>query len=202
MIVKRPGLLTLTAAAVLSAGLALPAQAADRSNVYQPFDCSGDDCVDVGESRLLRSADGIVATVTTSRLRKGQAYSLWWVVFNNPEACAPGPCNVEDLSNEDTQPTAIWGSGAVVGDFGTGNQASGQFTAVLNKDETPLTEEQSLEDAEILLVIRSHGRALRSGTGDQITDYNGGCSVDVTPAVPKKRGECANVQFAIHSTAE
>jgi hypothetical protein len=204
MIVKRPGLLSLAAALALTAGFAAPSQAADRSDVLQPINCDGGDieCLDVGESRLLRSADGLVATVVTSRLRKGHAYSLWWVIFNNPEVCDPEPCGLEDLENEEAGGTAIWASGLVAGDFGTGQRASGHFTAVLNQGEGAPGSEIVLEDpeaADVLLVVRSQGRAKSHIVGDQMTSFDDGCDIDITPSVPKKKGECANVQFAVHS---
>ena len=193
MIAKRPGLTSLAAALLLSAGLAAPAQAADRSNVYQPVNCNDEDipCVDVGESRLLRTGDGLVATVTTSRLHKGRAYSLWWLIFNNPDQCATTPCSLDDLANEDAGGAVIWASGGVAGDFGTGQRASGHFTAVLNEGETGEDSDVALEDAEtaeVQIIIRSHGRANKNNVGDQTTSLNGGCSVDVKTAKPKKKG--------------
>ena len=203
MFVTRSGLLSLTAAVALAAGLATPAAAADRSDVYRPINCNNADipCIDVGDSRLQRSAEGLVASVATSRLRKGHAYSVWWVAFNSPENCAARPCSLDDLENEDAGGTAIWATGFVAGDFGTGSQASGQFTAILNKGETPAGGEvafENVEGADVLLVIRSHGRAQKDLVGEQITSFDAGCDSDVTPAVPKAAGECANVQFAVH----
>src|SRR3989337_1830612 len=43
-----------------------------------------------GQSTLTRTEDMVHVTVE-ARLRAGNAYTLWWVVFNNPAACsAPG----------------------------------------------------------------------------------------------------------------
>jgi len=201
MTVKRPGLMTLAAAAAITVGLATPALAAERSDVLRPINCDGGDipCVDVGDSRLLRSDEGLVATLSTSRLRKSHAYSLWWVFFETPEACTDGTCGVDDLENTEAGVTAIWASGIVAGDFGSGRGASGHFTAVLNQSELPQDSDIVLKDADVLLVVRSQGRLQKVIVGDQITSYDAGCDVEVTPAVPKKRGECGNVQFAVHS---
>ena len=201
MNLHRTGLLSLAGAAVLSAGLALPAQAQEVSDVYRPFDCSLEDetCVDVGDSRLLRSESGLVANVVTSRLKKGHAHSLWWVIFGNPEECIDG-CDASDLEIEAVNGAVIWATGGVVGDFGTGNRATGHFAAVLNQSEMP--EESSPETAEVHIVIRSKSRASANNAGEQMTSFEGGCETDITPDIPKKKGECANVQFTIHTAPE
>lgn len=195
---RRIGLLPVAAAALLSAGLAGPAQAQERSDVYRPFNC--DDaaipCIDVGDSRLLRTDDGLVANVVTSRLRKGHAYSLWWVIFGNPDLCATTPCSSDDLETPEVNAASIWATGGVAGDFGTGQRATGHFTAVLNESEMP--EDSDAATAEVHIVIRSKSRASMSNAGEQMTSFDSTCDIDITPEIPRKKGECANVQFTIH----
>jgi hypothetical protein len=41
----------------------------------------------VGASTLVRTAHGVSTKVETSALAPGDAVTLWWIVFNNPDAC-------------------------------------------------------------------------------------------------------------------
>ncbi|MDX1578014.1 MAG: hypothetical protein R3266_06000, partial [Gemmatimonadota bacterium] len=41
----------------------------------------------VGTSKLVRTADGVSYRLSTSGLEPGNAYTLWFVVFNDPAGC-------------------------------------------------------------------------------------------------------------------
>jgi hypothetical protein len=60
--------------------------------------------------RLLTNADGITAFVQTTGLPAGR-YTLRWIVFNNPQACAgsgPGPrCGAADVRDPEVRVSAI-----------------------------------------------------------------------------------------------
>ncbi len=63
------------------------------SNVYRFADAS---VVEGASSTLARTKNGITATIQTDDLKAGNAYTLWWVIFNNPEKCEhaiPGMSN-------------------------------------------------------------------------------------------------------------
>ena len=79
----------LAALAMVATSFAInsPTRAQERSNVYAPINCDfgvTTACEDVGESRLLRTDDGVSVNIVTTDLRKGHAYTVWWIVFNDP----------------------------------------------------------------------------------------------------------------------
>lgn len=185
--------------------VASSAYSQEVSDVYAPIDCQvGVDCHDVGESRLLRTGDGISINIVTSELVNEDAYTVWWIVFNNPIECA-GSCGLDDLADEDVNATIQWATGDIVDKFGVG-----RFTAHLNEGETTPSgpvfdlpgDDVGLVDAivaEVHVIIRSHGPAVAEQLNEQITSFDGGCDLDVAPDIPNKKGECADVQFAVHT---
>ena len=54
-----------------------------------------------GLSTLTRTEDMVHVTVEAARLRAGNAYTLWWVVFNDPAACSAPGCGEDDIFNAD-----------------------------------------------------------------------------------------------------
>lgn len=201
-------------AATMGLAISSPSEAQERSNVYVPIDCDfgAIPCDDVGESRLLRTDDGVSVNIVTSKLRKGHAYTVWWIIFNNPTACVDG-CDGDDLGVVDVNATVIWATGNVTGrsGIGTGRYTAGQFTAHLNEGETPFPTDGGFglpgdgvglldaQAAEIHIVVRSHGPAIKGEVNEQITSFDGGCAVDIAPKIPNKKGECADAQFAVHA---
>jgi hypothetical protein len=200
-------------AATFSFAIGSPAKAQERSNVYAPINCDfgAIPCKDVGESRLLRTDDGVSVNIVTTKLRKGHAYTVWWIVFNDPSACVGG-CGEDDLGRLAVNATVIWATGDVPAQsgIGIGKKTADDFTAHLNEDELPKGggfgfpgDDDGLVDAklaEIHMVVRSHGPAIKRKVNAQITSFDGGCKgPDVAPKIPKKKGECADVQFAVHA---
>ncbi len=48
-----------------------------------------------GKSTLIRNKNGITMTYNTSGLTPGHTYTIWWLIWNNPENCAvPGACRI------------------------------------------------------------------------------------------------------------
>ena len=209
--------LAIAMAGTISLAFGSPSKAQERTNVYAPFNCNFGSipCKDVGESRLLRTDDGVSVNIVTSMLRKGHTYTVWWVVFNNPGACSDPGCGGDDLGTEAVNATVIWATGGVIAQSGDdddgGSKTGGDFTAHLNEGEKPFPEDggfglpgddDGLEDAksaEVHIVVRSHGPAIKGKVDDQITSFNGGCRRDVGPRTPKRKGECADIQFAVHA---
>ena len=54
--------------------------------------------IEVGSSKLVRNNNGVSLTLNTSELDPGSAVTVWFVVFNNPGACA-SDCAGSDLGN-------------------------------------------------------------------------------------------------------
>jgi hypothetical protein len=142
----------------------------------------------------------VVGSATQPRLAATQdtdtAVTMWFAVFNNPDACmagGPGVCGTPDLQNAAAQPALVYGSGQRVRGEGPVS-----FAASLTKGSTLGAQLGSgLLDpakAEIHVVLRSHGPVLPdvAQLGSQISIFNGGCPPNA----------CGNLQVAVHRPSE
>jgi len=165
-----------------------------------------------GTSTLHRNSSGITVNYKTTGLTPGYAYTIWWVIWNNPGEClTPNGCGDDaDFGNaEAVGVDVLYAAGHVVGKSGVGN-----FSARLNVDD----DSQSINDlfglppagglqsgntysAEVHLVLRSHGPMIPGEVNEQISGYLGGCTtfLGVFNEIPDEVGECGDIEFAIHS---
>jgi hypothetical protein len=152
----------------------------------------------LGESVLIRSPNGISAHVQTTGLTPGHVYTLWFVVFNNPDECVDG-CNGADLvGNAAVNGTLAFGAGTIAGQDGSAT-LSGHLTEGDTSGypfDFPIQPLPGAADglvdadaAEIHLVVRSHGEKIPGQVAEQMHSFSGGCDVNV----------CADVQAAIHA---
>ena len=155
-----------------------------RSDVFS-FDNSLP--VEGATATLERREDSVEFSLNTT-LDSG-AYTVWWVIFNNPELCA-NECGVDDLGILEVNASAFWATGAVVE-----NDNLGSFNAQLGENQLPTGEDQVLFgegltdsfEAEIHLIARTHGEVIPGVLQQQITTFNGGCPPNT----------CEDVQFAV-----
>ncbi len=169
--------------------------------------------VKVGESELTRKEDGLLVNFKTTGLTPGYTYTLWWLIWNNPEACTiPNYCRDLDFSNAaSTQPDMMYAAGHVVGKNGKGN-----FSGYLRvgDDSTSINDLFGFPDAgglqqgktfssEVHLLLRSHGPAIPGLVNVQINTFDGGCddpfAIPPFTEIPDEIGECSEIQAAIHS---
>ena len=148
---------------------------------------------------LHRKKDGVFFDGTFRALESDSAYSIWWIIFNDPSACAQTPCGEPDI---------IAGAGQVfyAGGFTTDGAGVGNVSARLPRGPVPqgadrFSEFVSIIDpasetglrntkgAQIGVVARYHGDIDPLILGSQIGTYLGGCDV---PGV-----NCADVQIVI-----
>lgn len=185
--------MTLLTGALLVQG-ARPVQADSPKTSIEPLTviATGVEAPGTG-SILVRTNEGVGATLHTFGLVPGNAYTLWLGIFNNPKKCATTPCaGPVDLPNPDVQGVVLWGSGQIAGEDGTAD--FGTFRAVgdtSGKAVGPPGTAEALErpfKAEIHLVVRSHGPVIPGMLNEQLTTFNGGCPPNT----------CMNVQFAPH----
>jgi hypothetical protein len=188
--------------------LAVPAQAnsADRSTspVYW-FDEDGAPTNEIaGDSRLVRTDSGMSFNLRTTGLEPGHTYTVWWVVFNDPDLCTDDMCGMEDLLmvNPDAAAAGVVGyaAGHVAGNSGRGN-----FGAHLSVgDSEPFLEAiehdglTAPRDAEVHLIVRSHGPLVPEWMPRQIHSFEGGC-LGMDPELDAGEGfPCFDPQFSVH----
>lgn len=147
------------------------------------------DLADVGDARLFRTSNAVVAKAKATNIPTG-VYTMWWVVWNTPEGCAtPFACDVVDLFDPegDTGLAIGYAGGAVVGPGGNLSIA-----VQLKEGKTlrgfPYTEHEALglslpetslvdsDHAEVHLVLRSHQDLIPGMVSSQLGTFNGGCA--------------------------
>ncbi len=169
--------------------------------------------VDVtGSSTLHRNKNGITVNFKADGLIPG-AYTIWWVIWNQPQECeTPGACNEPDFANADVvEVEVMYAAGHVVGNNGKGN-----FSAHLNVDDASGSINESFFglppagglqsgntfNAEVHVVLRTHGPKVPGLVNEQIGSYGGGCDVPLLhlpfTVYPDVIGECADIVFAVH----
>ncbi len=142
-------------------------------------------------STLVRNSNGATATFLSPNLTVGDVYTLWWVIFNHPENCSNGVCNLDDVvpfpGNVAAGVSLIYGAGHLIPTSGRGN-----FAAHLGVGDTRgamfgpgLTDPLN---AEIHVVLRTHGPVIPEMLDQQLSTFAGGCEVNT----------CANEISAEH----
>jgi hypothetical protein len=166
----------------------------------------------LGTSRLVRTGEGISASLQSSGMPAGQTVTMWFVVFNYPEFCASSPCSDADIPNPDVKFDALYAGGHVIGGSGTANVggrlAVGDTSGSLFTEQgMPAAGLLNPLGAEVFLMLHVHGPA---GTGqllkEQISSFLGGCETFLGPGgvadgpedVPVAAGECSTIQVSIH----
>ena len=133
----------------------------------------------VGSAVLNRTVDGLNLSIETSSLEADTAYSVWWLVFNNPAACIDG-CGEDDISIAEVEASLLNAAGRFVG--ATDSSTFAAFLPVGFMHTNSSSENprqlfgpglQNIDGAEIFVVIRNHGPA--SGNVEQISTFFGDC---------------------------
>ena len=164
-----------------------------------------------GTATLHRNANGITVNFKAEGLYPG-AYTIWWVIWNKPQNCiTPGACIEADFANADNVEVDIMYAGGNV----VGNNGKGNFSGHLNAgDDSPesINELMGLPivgglelgntfDAEIHIVLRTHGPAVPGLINEQIGSYEGGCDEPLKympfTEYPNTIGECADIAAVI-----
>ena len=184
--------------------MAVPAMAAppshDSTDVRWFSDAS---VVDGSSATLMRNDQNVRLTLNTSELEAGGAYTIWWIIFNNPEYCSDS-CGEDDLPpfnpdgyNPAIEPSAAFATGHVIGNNGKGNFGA-SLQEGLPKGQTLFGE--GLIDsrkAEIHIVVRAHGQPIPGIVNEMIGTYGGGCSEDTGGGPGAVGNDCADPQFAV-----
>jgi opacity protein-like surface antigen len=194
--------LALAVAAVASANQPI------SSDVYwfDPFPERGAQVPGAGAT-LNTNESGATVQFQTSELTSGNAYTAWWIIFNNPGACADDPCNLGDLGNAAVSAEIAYATGHVIGGSGNGN-----FGAHLPAGDTPGgwfgNGFTNPTEAEVHVLIHDHGPSIPGLVDEMISTYRGGCQDDAVinlETIPPTGyydgtpgpNQCPTVQFAI-----
>lgn len=192
----------------LATGLAPSAQSApaatSTSDVWRFSDGS---TVAGASSTLVRTDRGVSASLKTSGLPAGDAVTMWWVIFNNPEHCdgdpsSPFNCAEPDLFNEDVAASVQYAAGHVVGAdgrFGAGAHLSeGDTTGCVFGEGFLCAGLIDARAAEIHLVVRSHGPKFPEFMPGQIKSFHVACTPETSFGLGDGPNECMDLQFSGH----
>ena len=145
------------------------------------------------QASLVRKDGGVTFNLTTSHLRPGHAYTLWFVVVNNPAACTSTPCSGPDIIlNAATDSQVTYGAGHISGKAGRGSFA-GSFPAGDLEGWLPDRDLADPRTAEIQLVLNDHGPKLQGFMPGMIQTYRAGCTDASLPGIfpPSARADGA-----------
>lgn len=179
--------LAFAAAALLSAPALAGNEGNAASNHSAVFNISDESPIPGGSATLLRSVRGASFSAQAAGLEPDAAYTVWWIIFNNPENCENpgGPngalCNAPDLGNPAVNGSVVWATGRVSDAYGFAS-----FDAHLIRGGTPpgqvlLGPGLVGNGAEIHMVYRSHGPAANFDEATlqaALTTVGGGCNVN------------------------
>ncbi len=199
-------LLAGTASTILAGG-----KSTTFSNVYEfnPFPVHGEQ-VEGATATLRTDEKGARVKLNTGGLTPGDAVTLWWIIFNNPENCEGYPdsaCTLNDLLGN---PAGV-GSEVTYADGNFVNQ-NGKifFDGYLAKGETPIlgwfgNGFTNPEGAEIHVVVHSHGQVIDGLASEMISTFRAGCADDdfINESHPAYGNgtpgpnQCVDLQFAV-----
>lgn len=101
--------------------LATKAVAEDEDRDCQKVSLANSANAITGNATMCAGEEGIKGKITAQHLVPGDAYTIWFVYFDNPGACAiPNNCSGADLVNPAADPVGVFGrfSSAVADDDG------------------------------------------------------------------------------------
>jgi hypothetical protein len=145
---------------------------------------SGEGIVDGAWAKLVRNDQGATFTFHATELNPGHAYTIWFVIVNDPSACAPTPCTSADaiLNSAGGNSDVICGAGHVVGNSGkasfSGHISTGELTnSWFGHGFT------NPWGAEIHLTLNDHGPMIPDMVSNMLHSYRGGCTDKSLPAI-------------------
>ena len=150
-----------------------------------------------GTSTLTRTGSGIALDLHTTGLQAGNAVTIWWMVFNHPQACISGAstetpddprCGMADINNSAAGLSVLYAAGHVIDQGGAAD-----FGAYLQEGDTDRAlpgMALGLLDAaaaDVHLVVRDHGPAKPGMIVEQIHTFDDFCNPT-----------CTDLQMSVH----
>ncbi len=157
-------------------GTAIAAQAGTIQSANMHALPSGVDVA--GGGTLHRTRNALRATINTTGLDVGAGYTVWWVIFNNPDACSD-PCGLDDLGTPAVEASVYYGTGFVTGGDGTANVSLTTTDRGIPEGADVLVpgglEPANGFSAEVHLVVRTHSGLMVGSVDEQIGSFAGQC---------------------------
>ena len=167
------------------------------------------DIVEGATARLQRTDDQLITRTDSRELTPGHVQTLWWVIFNNPEACETTPCGMGDLFDLDVEAACLAADGAVTA--GNGRADFSDRLSIGEQRDSCLPHfggvDHGLIDpqgAEVHLMVHDHGPLQPGLVPEMRSTFAGGCNFDdpdyplgTFGIVPQETGQCATIQAAL-----
>lgn len=131
---------------------------------------------------LTRTKQSIHANLALSGLDLGAAYTIWWVIWNNPSKCAGTPCGLGDLGVSGN--AVIYATGFVTGESGAANVtahlAAGKLPdgMFVHPDLPGVLKRGNGYGVEAHMLVQSHSSIWPGFVDIQITVDGGACNPD------------------------
>jgi hypothetical protein len=138
---------------------------------------------DAGAS-LTRTANGVSFQLHTNSLTRGNAYTLWFAVVDNPSACSTLPCPPPEVTgNPETDGQVTWAGGLVAGD--TAGTFAGEVEVGPLEGWLPDRSFDNPDTAHVHLIVHDHGPVAPELLPGMINTFRGGCTDESLPPVPE-----------------
>ena len=179
----RSAALTLVLALSTTGGVAARADHQTAPVMWHPQTGLSGSVAPDAQATLVRRPDGVSFGIRTEQLRPHHAYTVWFVVINNPSACAATPCSGPDiLLNPATDSQVTYGAGHISGGSGRAGFA-GSFQAGAIEGWLPDGGLWDPMTAEIQLVLNDHGTKLPAYMPEMTHTYRAGCTDASLPPI-------------------
>lgn len=149
------------------------------------------DLVARASSTVLLDGMGASMSIQTTGLEPRSATTVWWLIFNNPRACASTPCTPDDFGNAETKSSVLWATGEIADEYGQADFAAHLVRGLPPTGEVLFGPGLTARFPEIQLVVRTHGPASDLSPEQleaALTSFNGACDINA----------CEDLQIAFH----
>ncbi|NIR88294.1 MAG: hypothetical protein GWO40_17630 [Gammaproteobacteria bacterium] len=184
---------------VMLSAMVFSAQAGNQGGkrTYQTADLQdfATDAFRAGAATLVRTRNEVWVNISSADLDPDSAYTVWWVVFNNPDECF-GDCGLDDLGSPAVDAGVFYAAGFVTDLDGTANASfhlkagpppeGADFLLDARGDGDGLDRGNGF-GADIHLIVRTHEGLIPGRVAEQIGSFAGACDVNA----------CEDQQFAI-----
>jgi len=156
----------------------IPLQASAQT-AFQAADVMNfsDGMATTGGMTLSRSDNSVQLRGSMAGLDKKTVYSVWWIIFNNPNGCVGGGAGV--CTGDDAYPGGpADASVANASGFVTGTDGIGYFVGELETGALPsgmccFGQLNDAVGAEIHIVVQTHGRGVAGTFATEMTNPTG-----------------------------